>query len=523
MKASKLAGKLKNHYYFPAYSGWVLLFLLIAVSMIYGYHNILFMKTQGVHQWRQADCLSITMNYYQDGNGFFEPAIHNLGVDGTGKTAAEFPLAYYSVAQLWKLFGQHEFIFRLFNLLIFFAGLFALFKSTEHILKDSVISMGVVILLFSSPTIVYFANNFLMNVPALSLALIGLYFFYRFYNSSKNRFLYLFALAFALAGLFKVSSLLSFCAIAGIFILELFNVKLKNDGRVFNHPVRQAIPIALVFIIQIVWYLYARNYNLAHNSGNFLIGILPVWELSPEQIKEVLSAIYGHIKWDYFRSGTQLTLVIMLLLVLINPRKVNRFLYLLTAFISIGFLVFTGLFFQALKHHDYYAIDLFILAPVVLITFSEALRRNYTGIFKSVIFRIIIVAFLIHNVDFARRRMADRYNDNGWQNKEYAQYLKPFEDIGPYFKEIGIEPDDNVICLPDNAINISLYMMNRKGWTNYNVGMDKAKIENKIGLGAKYLIIYKDEVYRDKNILQFTTHKIGEFKNVDIYELGADE
>jgi hypothetical protein len=133
-----------------------------------------------------------------------------------------------------------------------------------------------------------------------------------------------------------------------------------------------------------------------------------------------------------------------------------------------------------------------------------------------------MIAFLIHNVDFVRRRMANRYNDNGWQNIEYAHYLKPFEEIGPYFTKLGIGKDDKVICLPDNTINISLYMMKRKGWTNYNVAMGPVKIQDKIGHGAKYLIIYKDEVYDDEHIRQFITHKIGEFKNVDIYKLPQD-
>jgi len=48
--------------------------------------RIFFKRPQSIHQWRQCDCLSITMNYFQDNNSFFEPSIHHLANDGTGKT-----------------------------------------------------------------------------------------------------------------------------------------------------------------------------------------------------------------------------------------------------------------------------------------------------------------------------------------------------------------------------------------------------------------------------------------------------
>ena len=122
--------------------------LLLAVSLLYGYHDILFARPSYHHIWRQADCLSITMNYFQDDRNFFRPAINWVG-DSGGRTISEFPIIYFSVAQLWKVFGYHEFIFRLINVLIVFSGLFCLFRLAREFLSDTFWAILIPIFLFS--------------------------------------------------------------------------------------------------------------------------------------------------------------------------------------------------------------------------------------------------------------------------------------------------------------------------------------------------------------------------------------
>jgi hypothetical protein len=476
--------------------------------------------------WRQCDCLSITLNYYQDNNPFFEPSIHNLGIDGTGKTVSDFPLIYYTVAQLWKLFGYHEFIYRLVVLMFFFSGLFALFKIFENVLKDSVLAITGSLFLFTSPTLVYYANNFLMDIPAFSLAIIGLYFFFRFSRSSSNKHFYLFAFFYAMAGLLKISSLLSFIAIAGIFVFELFNVKINAGRKIFLEPLKQSFILIGVIIIQAAWYIYAVNYNSRHTGGIFLIGTMPLWESNSLQIKETLLAVKWHLKWDYFRRETQYILVLMFVFVLVFFKRANKLITILTILIVIGSLSFSILFFQTLKDHDYYTINLFVMVPFVILSFLLLFKSKFNTIYSSLFFRIILIAFLVHNIDFARRRMESRYSSKGWQNENYIENIQSFETISPYLRSIGITKDDRVISLSDNSPDISLYFMNQKGWTNYfyynnfqNISDKGAKIKYEISLGAKYLFIYNKKVYEDQAIKPFIENKIGQYKNIDIYAL----
>ncbi|MGC9343596.1 MAG: ArnT family glycosyltransferase, partial [Bacteroidales bacterium] len=384
MKINKLLSILKNHNYFPKYSRWIFILLFLLISIIYNYQEILFKPPQSIHLWRQADCLSITLNYYQDNNPFLEPSIHNLGRDGKGKTVSDFPLIYFTVAQLWKIFGQHEFIYRLFILLIFFSGLFALFRLLEEALRDSILAIVFSLLMFTSPTLAYYANNFLMDIPALSFAILGLYFFYKFYRTSSPKYLFLLALFYTLAGLLKISSLISFVAILGLFILERLNIKIKPQGRIFQKPGQQSLILTGVLMFPVIWYLYADYYNSVHNSGIFLVGILPLWEMDTSQIQVVFESIREHIRWDYFRPVTQVIFALMFISILIFYKKTIKTWLLMSILVGIGVLFFGILFFQALDQHDYYTINLFILIPIVGLTFLKLLKNNNSKVYSSV-------------------------------------------------------------------------------------------------------------------------------------------
>jgi hypothetical protein len=145
------------------------------------------------------------------------------------------------------------------------------------------------------------------------------------------------------------------------------------------------------------------------------------------------------------------------------------------------------------------------------------LKDRFSKVYASVFLKIILIAFLVHNVDFARRRMEGRYSPKGWQNKEYMEKIRPFEEITPYLESIGITKDDRVLSLSDNSINVTLYLMNHKGWTNYGIESDSVKIREKIGHGAKYLFIYDEKTLDEPGIQPFLNEQIGEYKNIRIF------
>ena len=511
----------EKSFYFPACSKWIFVILFVAVSVYYEIPEKLSYRPQGIHAWRQSDCLSIALNYYMEGMKFFEPKIHNVCIDGSGKTVSDFPLLYYSAALLWKVFGYHEIIYRLLVLLIAFSGLYCLFLTMERLYKDSFWALGIALLVFTSPLFVYYSNNFLSNIPALSFVFAAWFFFMKFYFDGRSRHLWFSMFFFLLGGLIKTTALYTYIPLAFFYLTELTGViKYRGERKIFSRPFSQSFPLFLVPLFVFFWYLWAYRYNQAHNSNVFLIGILPVWELTKDQINNILHHI--EVLWlnVYFHRTIQIIAVIFYLIMIFSFRKMNRTLYVVLLLMGAGFFGYLSLWFLVLDHHDYYLIDLLAFLVITIISFFLFLKDNFPRIFNSLYMRLLFSIFLIYQINYCSVRVNERYT--GWRNEQHISYFKPLESITPYLRSLGIERKDKVISVPDGSINITLYLMDQKGWTNYNFPgkkFDSAVVLERIRHGAKYLIVNDTVNFSHNEFKGINIRKAGDYGSVIIYEL----
>lgn len=504
--------------YFPKTAFFLFLGGYIALALAYDYPKTMFALPQSVHQWRQADCLSITSNYYYHSNPFLEPAIHYLGSDETGKTMSEFPIVYYGIAQIWKITGHRIWIYRACIAFLFFLGLLAVFKLAELVLKDSWFALFSSLLLFTSPVLVYYSNSFLMNIPALSFALIGFYCFFLYWNRKRTYLMVIGFSCYILASLLKVSSLLSLIAILILFISEHLNF-LPVKSRLFRKTWHEYIGFCLCLLIPFLWYQFAISYNNQHTGQIFLTGILPVWEMTMPKIKETLLHIGRHLRWDYFRPAIEILLLFLLISTIPLRKNIDGNLLKLMALLCIGAIGFGLLFFGALQWHDYYIIDLYIMVPVLLLAFFQGIKVRFPRLASSPLLLLVLLIVLIHSADFARRRIDERYDINNYRNLHHRDIFQAFSEIGPLLEEWGIGPDEKVLSLSDYSINISLYLMNRWGWTDYGLHLDPKKIEEKIDLGVRYLFIADDKTLQNPVLAPFLEKKIGSYRNISVFEL----
>ena len=518
----KLFNSKKVFFYNPKYSKWIFLLLLILVSLFYQYHKILFLRPQGVHQWRQADCISFTMNYYKEGMHFFNPSIHNLISDNgtSGLTMGEFPALYYFNALLWKIFGPHEFICRLVNMLITFLGLFALFKIFEDVLKDSFWAIGLSLLFFTSPMYVYYSSNFLTNAPAFSLVLIAWYFFYQFYKNEKLIWLFGSLMILLLAALLKITASISFILLLFLFFIELFKLyKFKNGRKIFNKPQIQFIPFLIVLIGIVGWYYYTSIFNNIHGGKFTFNDLWPLWRMDAQEIKITLEGISMIWIYEYFNRTILYIALVLFIVNLFLYKKINKFLWISTLVIFTGVFLYLIFWFNALKNHDYYLINLLILLVSIFLSFFCYLRKTHFKVFNSLILKFVFLVFLISNIDYCEEHIRGRFS--GWMNERHLQHFQALETITPYLRSLGIERTDKVISIPDISFNITLYLMDQKGWTDYgDINLNRSeKIAKKIKLGAEYLIINDSTIYKEDNIQPYIKNKIGSYKNIDIYDL----
>ncbi len=89
-----------------------------------------------------------------------------------------------------------------------------------------------------------------------------------------------------------------------------------------------------------------------------------------------------------------------------------------------------------------------------------------------------------------------------------------------YNRKKGMKKSDLVICYPDPSFNISLYLLNQKGWTSFNnPNHDSTLVLQQIKNGAKYLIINKIDLSSTPQLGAFMKDSIGQYEGFTLYKL----
>lgn len=512
----------------------------IAVQWIAAHHSeVLGMRPQGPHQWRQADCLSYTLNFTREDIPFTAPQVHNLGQNGTGKVVSEFPLLYFTVSRLWRAFGQHEWMYRLLVLALSTLGLFGLF----YLLREFISkwwALFIVLLFASSPMHAYYSNNFLSNVPALSLALCGAAAHLRWERTGRWLLLMVSIAAFTLAGLFKISALLLYGALVGSMVLRWATPLLRGsasqqasepddgttDGTAQTEKTQAEnslvfswswLALLLPLAINVYWYIWAKNFNEAvGNNGFFLIGILPIWEYSTAEIWENARGALKIWFGQYFFPPVQLFALLFFLPILWRWRRLPAVLRHLLVLTSLGMGVFIVLFFQVFLQHDYYLLDMMVVLPLVLAG-GVWLWGSWLEQYRVSVFAAISLWGL--SMGYLHLMMNHRYQ-TPWMNKHLNQ-TEAFETIEPWLRSKGVERTDPVLVWPARSINIPLYFMDQKGWTRFNTGMDDpGEIGALIDRGLKYLIIYDAALIERPDLAPYVTQPVGRYENIHVFWVG---
>lgn len=501
------------------------------------YDSILDNGPMNNHLWRQTDCLSLSHHYAQ-GAHFFEPEMHALLGDNftTGLTAGEFPILYYIVGQIWKVFGESYFSYRLFYLLILFGGILSLYKSLRIVFSDFLFALITAALLFTAPVYVIYGISFLTDAPAFSFVLVGIYFLVK-YKQKDSRWLFALSMFFfALGGLIKVSSLMAFFFLASIFLLEtIFSIKSLRTKKLFEGHFFEWVGFGTVLAVIFSWYYYASVFNAIHGFKYTFNNIYPVWIMDGSDMGKLLNEISIFTGNVFFNLPMLLALLAVLIFNLFLWKKLPPFAYLANIILFVGSVIYFLLWAPLLGVHDYYYTALLILFISIIIPFMWFLKTSFPKFFHGYIFRAVYIGFFAYCFMYCLavvklKTVAQKGefpivgNDTfvglmRWSNWEVEFKWMRFERMRPYMKEIGIHEDDKVISLPDKSFNVSLYLMGRHGWSDYLTYTETEEIDLLIEKGAKYLFISDPELLKEDFIQPFLHSKIGNFEGIEIYKL----
>jgi len=499
----------------------VFIIVIVILSLTYGYQRSTFMAPQGLHQWRQSVGAAFAMNYYNYDLDITESRIYNnLSSKGTSdKTIAECPILYYMIGILYTIFGNNDSIFRIVNVLILFIGLFYLFKGSIYLLKDRFWALLVMVLIFTSPTLVYYGNSFLPDTASFGMVLIALYFILRYDKSGMMKYIYYASIIFALAGLLKISSLLSLLALIATFFLFIISSRSFREKHRIKHFV---IPMLIPFAAVGIWYTIVHYYNTNYGGAISPVEVRPMWILDDETISKTWNRIKDEWVYSYFNVYFLIVAGLAFCTSLVLFMKSNKFLTILSTITLIGGVGFFILFFRSFYGHDYYMINIFILIVFVLVNtlllFKTYHPQYFSNIFVKALSAAIVIFFVYQAVGIVDFKL------NGYYNDQHRQRYAAYDGLEEVNRELGILPMDKVISMPDVSINISLYLMNQPGYTEFghNGKQGTERIEFFISNGASYLFICDSNLYHNESyqyLQPYLSNKIGSHKNIDIYDI----
>ncbi|MFN0030927.1 MAG: ArnT family glycosyltransferase [Flavobacteriales bacterium] len=519
-------------------SHWWFAFAMLLLMAAYSIPMILMEEPGSMHVWRQTDSLSFARHYYDNGLNPFDSQIFNYAFreHSSAKTMGEFPIIYYIVAVLWKIFGVHHFIYRLLTLLLFLWGLFSIFRLVHALTASEGWSVFVVALLFTSPALVYYAVNFLPDAHAISFAMVGCWCYYLWTQRRSLRQFYFAILCFTLAALLKPTAAIPFCVLCclyGISFFRPFRQSLVLWFPQWKHVLCGAIIIGGLNAAYLMAVAYYNN-----NFGGWFTPntIRPIWMFNHEEIEHYKHDFrYLLVNQAFSRSVLFLMLGLLVAVVFASWRD-NKVLITTVVLSVLGCLGY-ALLFVGWDHHDYYLLEL-VWIPIAVFAAALLLVKNkIPQLLRSRSIAVAALALVIYNVWYCASNLQMRYRPKAdsqylhtaslpeteffrYHNSQFEQDKAALRTIEPYLESIGVSDTSKVIAMPDPSGNVSLYLMHRRGYTLSEYDSMDEKIEYLQSRGARFLVVMSDYFVSDARFpAQYLRNKIGQFKNVSVYDL----
>src|SRR5438874_1423207 len=211
--------------------------------------------------WRQSDVAAIARNFSEGSFLFAYPQIDWAG-DATGYVGTEFPILPFLAALCYKFAGSREWIGRSQAVIFFAVSLPFFFLLVREVFSGTAAVWATFFFSFA-PLNIFAGRSFMPDVPSLSLAIIGLYFFLRSASSGRLLLFFLAAIAISLSLLIKITSIIIFAplvylAVAGIGDPSRPEIKFVRS-RDRRSRLQLFLFLAITLLPSAIWYWHAHQ------------------------------------------------------------------------------------------------------------------------------------------------------------------------------------------------------------------------------------------------------------------------
>ena len=510
-----------------------IVFTLSVLSFFYAFWQHFTSDILPIHECRKSDSLTQAIQYMR-GATFLEPQTNWISPSGNRNAAAEFPIIYYLLGQIWKITGYKLWIAKLLSLSVLIASITSLHQLLFWYFNSKNKALLFAAIIFSAPVLVYYTDTVMPNVYSFSFFLLAVSACFA-YLQNRNRGSYLlFTLFLALAILIKVTALIAVLAFIGaLFFHVLFARSWKpylTDHRFYWLSASTLTALLVTFI----WYKYAIWYNAFYGATIFSTTIRPVWEVSlEEQMRIIKLVLTEHIKELYH----QMVLVPLVILAFwsLFKKDIPAFLRWLIVISFLGLMAYFILWFWVFDVHDYYFIEILFI-PLVLISiymkyaplFVPAAKwRRWIAIVGLLLIFLNTISYtqvaaghqniIVKNTPFISSFIKGNW---GWFYFNHQDHLGQLQEQKARIQK-EILTTDTVLCFSDPYPNVHLTAIERIGYTNYNLNRDlpfAPQIQSLIQKGASKLLVFKSE-NTHPDIQGFLLDLSYEQGNIQIFDL----
>lgn len=440
-------------------------YVLLLAFLIRLYH--IDFPVSGWHSWRQADTASIARNFNENGFNILYPQIDWRG-NTAGYVESEFQAYPFLVSILYAVFGENNMWGRLLSVIFSIFTIYGLFLLVRKIINEN-IALWSAFIYAVIPLNIYYARAFMPESMMLMCIVYGIYFFVKWSDESKIKFLLYSALFISLSILLKIPTLY-----IGLPILFLafpkYSLRLFTNLTLWFYAVLIIIPAA-------IWYWHAHNLYLQTGLS------FGIWG-------------FGEDKWGNFE-------------LLISPDFYNTVFFKSIAERHLtwaGFLPFAAGLFVKREHRNEKLFDYWLIS--VLIYFFIAAGGNKSHEYYQLPF--ILPASVFAAKAFAKYLPLNNIHLSFTANKlrytfftlclilipvlsylRVANFMKGEDPKAVVFlmtEEVkkNTSSNDLIVTLCDGN-PVYLYLSDRKGWFLTQLNFEFENIDSLKNLGAKYI------------------------------------
>ncbi len=482
----------------------ILVFSLALVFVYYGidFHKLLFMRPLGEHAWAQIDRASIALLYFQDNVNFLLPQTHNMALNSSGIAIGEFPMQPYFVSLLYKCFGFNEYLYRGTVLSVSIVGFYMAFLIANKLIINKFLCLIVSLCWMLSPNIIYYSTGFLPDTFALSLFLAGFYFLIHSFPviSMKNLLFFVFFSTFSL--LEKSSVLFIYMPVCMGIFLHLIS---KNID--WGAILRKCLVLLLPLLVCFTWIFYAIHIQKKYQSNVFLLK--PKLPLSLNDFVDISIQFAGKLS-DFYPFFIYGILFLVLMYLMKNIKNVP----VIFSTIILGSMASWLIFFIALSRqawfHGYYHIPFQFIPFVLLLTAAMQFEKSE----MSARMKSIYPFFLVLTFYFGFSSISDYFSKKAFH---HDLINKDWLDGGLALDQMGIGKNNRIVTCCDHSYNISLYLLNRRGWNitgeSWDYFVDNAFNE------CEFLVLTDEAVLTKKSVKKYVGPFVGQHGSILVFKI----